>query len=32
MSGDAVETIGTVKVCNAVTGEVEEVERVVKSD
>ncbi|KUK63139.1 MAG: Peptide methionine sulfoxide reductase MsrB [Methanoculleus marisnigri] len=32
MSREAVETIGTVKVCNAVTGEVEEVERVVKSD
>jgi peptide-methionine (R)-S-oxide reductase len=32
VSGEAVETIGTVKVCNAVTGEVEEVERVVKSD
>ncbi len=32
MSGEAVETVGTVKVCNAVTGGVEEVERVVKSD
>jgi peptide-methionine (R)-S-oxide reductase len=32
VSGEAVETIGTVKVCNAVTREVEEVERVVKSD
>jgi peptide-methionine (R)-S-oxide reductase len=32
VSREAVETIGTVKVCNAVTGEVEEVERVVKSD
>jgi len=32
MSGDAVETVGTVKVYNAVTGEVEEVQKVVKSD
>ncbi len=32
MSGEGVETVGTVKVCNAVTREVEEVERVVKSD
>ncbi|MCK9308075.1 MAG: peptide-methionine (R)-S-oxide reductase MsrB [Methanoculleus sp.] len=32
MSREAVETIGTVKVYNAVTGEVEEVERVIKSD
>ncbi len=32
MSRDVVETIGTVKVCNTVTGEVEEVEKVVKSD
>jgi peptide-methionine (R)-S-oxide reductase len=32
MSGDVAETTGTVKVCNAVTGEVEEVDRVVKSD
>jgi peptide-methionine (R)-S-oxide reductase len=32
MRGDGAETTGTVKVCNAVTGEVEEVDRVVKSD
>ncbi|WP_292521136.1 peptide-methionine (R)-S-oxide reductase MsrB [Methanoculleus sp.] len=32
MCGDVAETVGTVKVCNAVTREVEEVERVVKSD
>lgn len=32
MSGDAVETVGTVKVCNAITGEVEEAQMVVKSD
>jgi len=32
MSGNAVETTGTVKVCNAITGKMEEVERVVKSD
>lgn len=32
MCGDVAETIGTLKVCNAVTREVEEVERVVKSD
>jgi len=32
MSGEIIETVGTVKVCNAVTGEVEEVDRIVKSD
>ena len=32
MSGEIIETVGTVKVYNAVTGEVEEVDRVVKSD
>jgi peptide-methionine (R)-S-oxide reductase len=32
MSRESVETVGTVKVFNAVAGEVEEVERVVKSD
>jgi peptide-methionine (R)-S-oxide reductase len=32
MGAEGVETVGTVKVLNAVTGEVEEVERVVKSD
>lgn len=32
MSGDIVEPTGTVKVCNAVTREVEEVARVVKPD
>ncbi|WP_292365993.1 MULTISPECIES: peptide-methionine (R)-S-oxide reductase MsrB [unclassified Methanoculleus] len=32
MSRESVETVGTVKVFNAVTGEMEEVERVVKSD
>lgn len=32
MNGDVAETVGTVKVCNAITKEVEEVERVVKSD
>lgn len=32
MRENAAKTVGTVKVCNAVTGKVEEVERVVKSD
>jgi len=32
MSGEIIETVGTVKVYNAVTGELEEVDRVVKSD
>ena len=32
MSGEIIETVGTVKVYNAVTGEVEEVDRIVKSD
>lgn len=32
ISGDVAETTGTVKVCNTVTGKVEEVDRVVRSD
>jgi len=32
MSGEIIETVGTVKVRNAVTGELEEVDRIVKSD